>query len=146
MEIINHGVGSVRPGPTGVGGWLLVLCAWLLAWQPIGLGLTASRIVSQIAFRGLPLALALAARVMVTGLGIAAGIALAGRRPGAVTLARAAVIASAAADVAMYSTTYFPSNRMPGDTPLYVTAALLYHGAWVAYLHRSKRVQKTFGG
>ena len=105
-----------------VGGWLLVLCLMLLVWQPIDLALVASRLIDQIAFRGVSLALALAARVLVTSLGIAAGLALAGRRPGALALAKTALIASAATDVAMYSTSYLPGNRMPGDAPLYVAA------------------------
>lgn len=127
-----------------VGGWLLVLCVMLLVWQPIDLALVASRIVDQIAFRGVSLALALAARVVVTGLGIAAGIALAGGRAGAVALAKTSLIASAATDVATDATSYFPSNRMPGDAPLYAAASLVYYGIWLAYLFRSKRVRTTF--
>lgn len=127
-----------------VGGWLLVLCVMLLVWQPIDLALVASRLVDQIAFRGVSLALALAARVLVTSLGIAAGLALAGRRAGALALAKTSLIASAATDVAMYTTSYFPSDRMPGDAPLYVAASLVYYGLWLAYLFRSKRVRDTF--
>lgn len=136
----------VSPGTqrVNVGGWLLLLCALLLVWQPINLALVASRVVDQIAHRGVPLALALVARVLVTALGIAAGIALAGRRAGAVGLAKASLAASAAADVAVYTTSYFPSSRMPGDTPFYIAASLAYYGLWLAYVFRSKRVHDTF--
>jgi len=47
-------------------------------------------------------------------------------------------------DLVIYLSPYFPSNRMPGDAPLYVAASLAYHGAWLAYLFRSKRVRNTF--
>jgi hypothetical protein len=45
----------------------------------------------------------------------------------------------------VYTTPYFPSNRFPGDTTFYVVASLAYHGAWLAYLARSKRVRQAFG-
>jgi hypothetical protein len=60
-------------------------------------------------------------------------------------MARLALVLSAATDVLVYTTPYLPSNRIPGDTPLYVAASLAYHGAWLAYLFRSKRVKSTFG-
>ena len=127
-----------RPEPsdpsTGVGGWLLLLCALLLIWQPLSLALLASRVVDEIAFRGVSLALVLVARVMVTALGIAAGIALAGRRPAAVFMAKTSLVASAATDVFIYSTSYFPSNRVPGDAPIYIAASLAYYGIWLVYL------------
>ncbi len=135
MERVNERI--------NVGGWLLLLCVLLLVWQPINLALVASRVVDQIAYRGLPLALVLVGRVLVAALGVDAGIALAGRRAGAVGLAKAALVASAAADVVVYTTSYFPSNRMPGDTPFYVAASLAYHGLWLTYLFRSKRVRET---
>jgi hypothetical protein len=33
---------------------------------------------------------------------------------------------------------------MPGDTIYYVAASLTYHGAWLLYLFRSKRVRATY--
>jgi hypothetical protein len=65
-------------------------------------------------------------------------------QPGAVTLAKAALVASAAMDLFVYMTPYFPNNRVPGDTPLYVAATLAYHGAWLLYLTRSTRVRATY--
>jgi hypothetical protein len=130
--------------PRGVGGWLVVLCALLLVWGPISFGLVASNALPALSVRGLPLAFILATRVIVTAFGIAAGIALATRRGPAVTMAKVALVLSGATDVVVYGTPYFPSNRMPGDTPLYVAASLAYHGLWLAYLFRSKRVANTY--
>jgi len=131
-------------GPAGVAGWLFVLCLLLLAWQPISLGLAASRVLDELPVRGLPLALVLALRLAVTALGIGAGIALLARRAGAVLLAKTATAASAAADLFVYSTPYYPSNRLPGDTAWYIAASLLYHGILLGYLFRSARVRNTY--
>lgn len=132
-------------GPAGVGGWLLVLCLLLIVWQPLSLGLAAAAVLDDLAVRGLPLALVILLRVLVTALGIAAGLALMNRRPAAVTMAKASLVASAATDTFVYLTPFYPSNRMPGDTPFYVVAALAYYTIWLAYLFRARRVNNTFG-
>jgi hypothetical protein len=127
-----------------VRGWLLVLCALLLIWHPLSLALAASSVLDALAIRGLSLALVLALRLLVTALGIAAGLALLARRAGAVLLAKVALVASAATDVFVYSTPYYPSNRLPGDTVWLIAASLAYHGVWLAYLFRSIRVRNTY--
>lgn len=76
---------------------------------------------------------------------MAAGFALFGVRPGAVTLAALALTASAATDLVTYLTPYFPSNRAPGQTPIFVAASIVYHAGWLLYLFRSRRVRTTFG-
>ena len=129
---------------SGIRGWLLVLCVLLLVWQPIRFGLVASSVLGRLATRGLPLALVLVARVLVTGFGIAAGLALLNRRPAAVRMAMVSLGLTAAVDVFVYMTPFFPNNRPPGDTPLYVIASLAYAGIWMLYLARSKRVRETF--
>ena len=133
-----------RP-PPAIGGWLLVLCALLLLWGPTSLALVASNALPALSVRGLPLALLLLGRIFVAAFGIAAGIALIARRGPAVSMATFALVLSAAADLIVYTTPYFPSNRMPGDTPLYIAASLTYHALWLSYLIRSKRVKNTYG-
>jgi hypothetical protein len=131
------------PNP-GIRGWLFVLCALLLVWQPLSTGLVASRLLGLLPVRGLAVALLVILRLLATGLGVAAGLALLGRRPGAVAITRISVAASAATDLFIYLTPYFPSNRAPGETPVYVLVSLTYHALWLAYLFRSKRVAATF--
>jgi hypothetical protein len=94
--------------------------------------------------RGLPLVILLVARLLVTGIGVAAGLALAGRRMGAPVLAQAALWLSALVALVTYLTPYFPNNRMPGDTPLYVAGSLIYHAAWILYLRYSRLVRQLF--
>ncbi|PYR59223.1 MAG: hypothetical protein DMF91_15355 [Acidobacteria bacterium] len=129
---------------SGIGGWLLVLCLLLLIWQPISLGLVASSMLDALASGGLPAVLILLTRLIVTGFGIAAGLALLGRRPGAVTLAKVSLALSAATDVFVYTTPFFPSNRAPGETPVYIAVSVTYSIVWIVYLFRSKRVRETF--
>jgi hypothetical protein len=128
----------------GVGGWLLLLSRLLIVGQPINLALSASTALDALPIRGLPLALVLIARLLVTSLGIAAGLALSGRRPGAVILTKWSLVLSGAMDVFVYTTPYYPNNRFPGDTTLVVGASLAYHAVWLAYLFRSRRVRNTF--
>lgn len=118
---------------------LLLLCLLLMIWQPIRVGLSASGALDSIALGGFPLVLVLILRLLVAALGVAAGLALFSFRPGAVTLARVALIASGATDLFVYLTPYFPGNRAPGETPIFVTVSLIYHAGWLLYLSRSRR-------
>ena len=128
----------------GVGGWLLLLCRLLVVFHPLSLAVTASGALGALSVRGTAVASILILRLIVVGFGMAAGRALQHVQPGAVTLAKAALLASAATDLFVYTTPYFPNNRAPGDTPLYVAATLAYHGAWLLYLARSTRVRATY--
>ena len=132
------------PRRRGVGGWLLLLCRLLIVFHPLSLAVTASSVINALFVRGAPVAIVLILRLVVVAFGVAAGLALQNVRPDAVALARVALLLSAATDVFVYTTPYFPSNRFPGDTTFYVVASLAYHSAWLAYLARSKRVRMTF--
>ena len=138
------GMERVNRDPEGMGGWLLLLSRLLLFWEPINVAVTAPVAIRALPIRGTPLALILVLRFAVAALGIAAGLALAGRHHGAVTMARASLALSAATAVFVYTTPYFPNNRMPGDTPLYIAATLAYYGGWLAYLALSRRVRNTY--
>jgi len=116
----------------------------LILWQPLSLGFIGSSALNSLSVRGLPLALVLLGRVAVAAVGVAAGLALWRHRPGAVTLARTSILLSAAADVFVYATPYFPNNRPPGDSTLILAASLLWYGIWLMYLWRSKRVRQAF--
>jgi len=129
---------------SGVGGWLLLLCALLLVWHPLTFAFAASSALAALPLRGVPLALTLAVRLLATALGIAAAVALLARQPSAVALALAALGVSAATDLFVYTTPYFPNNRPPGDTQWFIAASLAYHAAWIGYVLRSARVRNTY--
>jgi Ca2+/H+ antiporter len=131
-------------GPGGVGGWLLLLCRLLVVLHPLSLAVTASNALSALSVRGTAVVSILVVRLVVVGFGMAAGRALQTVQPGAVALARTALLLSAATDVFVFTTPYFPNNRLPGDTAFYAAASLAYHGAWLVYLARSRRVRATY--
>ena len=130
--------------PPAVGGWLGLLCRILVLWQPFSLALIGSSALSSLSVRGVPLALVLVGRLVVAALGVGAGLALLQARPGAVTLAKASLVLSAASDVFVYTTPYFPNNRPPGDTTVILAASLAWYAVWLVYLFRSKRVRQLF--
>ena len=127
--------------PARASGWLLVLCRLLIVGHPLTLAVTAPNALNAVALRGAAVAVVLVVRLLVVAFGVAAGRALQNIRPGGVGLAKTALLLSAATDVFVYTTPYYPNNRLPGDTTLYVAASLVYHSAWLAYLCRSRRVR-----
>lgn len=134
----------MEPGPRPVGGWLILLCRLLLVYQPLSLALSASAALNSWPTRGPKVLVAIAVRVFVTGVNVAAGLALTNRAPSALAVARIALLLSAVCDVFILTTSFYPNNRPPGDTPFYVAATLLYHGVWLGYLARSRRVRETY--
>src|SRR5262245_21621215 len=131
-------------GKSGIGGWLLVLCLLLLVFQPINLALSVVSALDALPLRGTPLALIVLGQLVVAGIGVAAGLALVGRRMGAPHLAKTSLILSAAMDFIVYTTPFFPNNRYPGTTPLLLGASMSYYAVWILYLLRSRRVRNTF--
>jgi hypothetical protein len=132
--------------PSGIGGWLLILSRLLLVYQPVTLAISASTALNSFPTRGPKVLVGIAVRVLVTGVCVAAGLALTNRAPSAVALTRTALVLSAASDVFILTTPFYPNNRIPGDTPYYVAASMVYHGVWLIYLARSVRVRNTFDG
>ena len=124
-------------------GWLLLLSRLLIVWQPLNLAAGAMIALNSWTVRGGPgLAAVLIARAAATAVGVAAGLALSNGHGSAVTLAKAAIVLSASADLFAYATPYMPNNRAPGDTMYYALASLAVHGAWLVYLFRSRQVRE----
>jgi hypothetical protein len=123
---------------------LLLLVLLLLVGHPAHAAVTAASALGALTVRGVPVVILLIARLVATGIGVAAGIALAGRRAGAPALAQAALGLSAAVALVTYLTPWFPNNRMPGDTPFYAAGSLAYHAAWILYLRHSRVVRHLF--
>lgn len=133
-----------HPEPPRAAGLLWLLAMLLTVWEPVSFALAAAGAFNAISVRGLPVAVMLIGRLATTALAFAAGRALLDLRPGAPTLTRVALIALAAVQLIALLTPWFPTNRLPGDTPLYVGWTLLYYGGWLAYLAWSKRAASQF--
>jgi hypothetical protein len=128
-----------------VRGWLLLLCILLTVWNPATLALVAaSRVEGPGTTSHLALTL-LAVRLVVTSVGVAAGLALWHKRAGAVTLAKASLMLSALEVVGRLSARPGSSDAPPGTRLPLALALIVYNGAWYLYLEKSRRVRATYG-
>ncbi len=132
----------VPPQRPRLGAPLALLCSLLIVGQPAAAGLGASRLLDSISFRGPGVVLLVALRLLAAAIGVAAGLALLGRRPGAAALARLALVSGAAVEVAISLWSKFPSNLAPGERPFVLAAVLAYYLGWLVYLSRSRRVRE----
>ena len=113
----------------------------LMIWEPLEFAVAAAGAFNAIAVRGLPVLLVLLVRLAATALSVAAGRALYNRNSSGSQLAAVALALTGATRLVAYLTPYFPSNRLPGQTPLYVAAVIVYYGGGLTYLAWSKQVK-----
>jgi chromate transport protein ChrA len=116
----------------------VMLAVLLLILQPISLALTMSGLIDELSARGPGLAVIMLLRLAAAGLGIAAGLAIVQRQPGAFTIAKASLAFSAIVDIIVWATPYSPNNRPPGDATIILIGSLLYYSGWLVYLVRLK--------
>ena len=127
-----------------VRGWLLLLCAVLAIVNPATLAVVAAwRVGSSVPPSSLVLTL-LAVRLIVTSVGVAAGISLWHKRAGAVQLAKASLVLSAVEAVGRLSTRVGLSETPPGMRLPVAIAVIVFNGAWYLYLGKSRRVRATY--
>lgn len=127
-----------------VRGWLLLLCAVLAVVNPASLAVVAaSRVGGSVPPSTLVLTL-LAVRLLVTSVGVAAGMALWHKRAGAVQLAKASLVLSAIETVGRLSTRVGFSETPPGLRLPLAIAVILFNAAWYLYLEKSRRVRATY--
>ena len=125
-------------------GWLYLLCIILTVWNPASLALRLASTVANLSSVTTVTLLFLAARLVITSVGVAAGISLFMRRPWAVRLTKVALMLFSIEAVARLSTRVGLSEAPPG-TRLPLTIALIVHNAaWYTYLLKSRRVRALF--
>src|SRR5688500_846297 len=125
---------------SGVGGWLLVLVLLLTIWNPANLALQAAASVVNFGTRSTLSIVFLLIRLALAGLGVAAGLALWLRRPGAVWLAKLALVLLALESIVRLSTRVDLSSAPPGTRLPSALFVILHNGAWFLYLQTSRRV------
>jgi hypothetical protein len=122
-------------------GWLLLLCAVLLVWQPVSFAVEASSALPSLEMRGAAGLIELTVHGLVAALSFAAGWALWQASPAGPALATVAVAAGGLAGVQSLYWSVLPSNVFPSDR-LPLAAFIVAHAcAWLVYLRRSKRVR-----
>lgn len=125
--------------------WIFILVFILTVWNPASLALRAAAAISSVSP---PSAVSLAflfVRVVLTGVGVAAGIALWLQRPGAVWLARVALVLFAFETTVRMATRVDLSTAPPGTRLPLALAVVLHNGAWYCYLQLSRRVRGAYG-
>ena len=130
--------------PRGVGGWLLVLCLLLTVWNPANLALRLALSIANISAQTTLSLLFLSARLVITGVGVAAGISLWLERPWAIGLAKAALMLFGIETVVRLSTRVGLSEAPPGIRLPLAIFVILHNTAWYLYLQNSRRVRATY--
>jgi hypothetical protein len=126
-------------------GWPIRTLGLLLTmWEPIAFAVAAAGAFNAIAVRGAPVILVLAARLATTLGCVVAGRALVDRKTGALNIARGALICAALVQIYAATSRYFPSNRPPEQTAVYVGWTIVYYFGWTLYLSLSKKVIAAF--
>ena len=87
----------------------------------------------------------LGVRLIITSVGVAAGLALWLRRPGAVSLAKLALVLFAVETVARLSTRVDMGSAPPGTRLPLALFVIIHNGAWYLYLQISRRVRARYG-
>jgi len=114
--------------------WLLLLCATLLVWRPLDFVIEVSSTLPSIGQRGILGIGELLFHAAAAALSVAAVRALANALPSALLLARAALVASAAATVQSFYWSVLPHQTMPGDRLPLAALGVVVAGAWLIWL------------
>jgi hypothetical protein len=117
----------------------LVLCALLVVGEPVSLALVASGRTVELAADPIALA-AIVARLTVTAIGVAAGIALWTARPSGPVIAKTYLVVSSVLIVLLAATRRASTNLQPGVAVPLVIAIVTQNVLWFAYLTRSRQV------
>ena len=124
---------------------ILFLIFILTIWNPANLALHAASTLSNIETRSTVSIVFLAVRLLITSVGVAAGIALSLRRPGGVWLAKLALALFAIEAAARLSTRVDLGSAPPGTRLPIAIFVIAHNAAWFAYLRLSRRVEAIYG-
>jgi hypothetical protein len=125
--------------------WILPLIFILTIWNPATLALQASSTVWSNGTRSTLSLAFLAARLVITSVGVAAGLALWLRRPGAVPLAKISLMLFGIEAAVRLSTRVDLGNTPPGTRLPLAMFIILNNTAWYLYLQLSRRVRAAYG-
>ena len=116
--------------------WLLLLCATLLVWRPLDFAAEFLSTLPSLGQRGAAGVVEILVHGAVAALAVAAVRALSNGMPSGLLLARAALVASAAATVQSFYWSVLPHQTMPGDKLPLAILGVVVAGGWLVYLRR----------
>lgn len=122
-------------------GWLLILCAYLVVWQPISFASEVTTALQTLGMRGWGGVVELVAHAAVTAIAVAAGWGLWVGNPAAPSMSAVAVLLCAAASVQSLFWTRLPHDVVPGDRMPLALLAMAHATGWMMYLRKSRRVR-----
>jgi hypothetical protein len=118
-----------------------LLCVILALWRPLDFAAEVMATLPSLGMRGPVAAIELIAHGAVAALCVTAAMALWGRQPHGVPLARAAVVLSAAVSIQSLYWSILPSQTKPGDELPLAVLAVAHAAAWLLFLARSAHVR-----
>jgi hypothetical protein len=124
--------------------WVAILCLILTLWNPASLALLAASSIVNVSSQSWLALVFLFTRLLLTSIGVAAGIALWLRRPGAVWLAKLSLILFAVEAVVRLSTRVGLSQAPPGTRLPRAILLVAHNAAWFFYLTKSRRVRAAY--
>jgi hypothetical protein len=125
--------------------FLLVILVFILTiWNPASLALHAASVVSAFSTRSTLVLVFLGIRIATTSIGIAAGMALWLRRPGALRLAKTALVLFAVQTAVRFSLGIDVGGAPPGTRLPLAILIISHNAAWLLYLHLSRRVHAAY--
>lgn len=124
---------------------ILLLIVILAIWNPASLALQAASAVGNVGTRPTLSLVFLAARLLITGVGVAAGMALWRRRPGAVWLAKLSLMLFGIEAVARLASRSDLGSAPPGTRLPLAIFIVVHNAGWYLYLHLSRRVRAVYG-
>ena len=123
---------------------ILLLVFILTIWNPASLAVHAASVVARIDSRSTLSLIFLGARLVITSVGVAAGIALWLRRPGAIALAQLALALFGLEAAIRFSSRIDLGSAPPGTRLPLAVVIILHNAVWYLYLQRSRRVQAFY--
>jgi hypothetical protein len=115
-----------------------IVAALLVVWEPLTFAVAASSAIDWLIQRGLMAVAFLIARLLITGIGMAAGMRLWHEQPGGIPLARWAYAGQLAVTIVAHSTRLWPTTLAPGIAEPAFALGVTWYAGWLVWTSFAK--------